>query len=151
MPLAIHSVTPWLTLWTGPRNAINPVFIYDGDCGFCQRSVRVLQAWRVKAHFQANHDSQALLSQVGLTLADSQRYALWLEQDTNGSWQVARGAGAISAALSCCTGVWPGLPLRLISPLYDWPFVKPLVDWVYRWVADHRYWLSKGTCSLPEH
>jgi predicted DCC family thiol-disulfide oxidoreductase YuxK len=143
-------VRQWLGLAKGFRSAVNPVFIYDGDCGFCQQSVQVLQAWGAQATFQSNYDSTALMSAAGLTLPDSQRYALWLEQHPQtGEWLVERGAGAVNAALSRCPGVWPGLPLRLASSLYPLAGIKQVQNLVYRWVANNRYWISQGTCKLP--
>ena len=146
---ALNMLGQWLVLMKGPRPAKQPVFIYDGDCGFCQQSVQVLQSWGVMATFQSNYDSDTLMAEAGLTLPDSQRYALWLEQHPKtGHWHVERGAGAVNAALSRCPGLWPGIPLRLLSSLYPLAGIRQVQDVVYRWVANNRYWLSRGSCQL---
>jgi predicted DCC family thiol-disulfide oxidoreductase YuxK len=127
-------------------------FVYDGDCGFCQQSVQRLKALNVQATFMANYDAATLLEAAGITLADTQRYALWIEQrvDNQASeWRVKRGAAAVNAALGQCIGIWPGQVLRLVSHLYAVPGIHQLQNGVYRLIADNRHRFGSMSCQRP--
>jgi predicted DCC family thiol-disulfide oxidoreductase YuxK len=133
----------------GPKPAIDPVFVYDGDCGFCARSVQTLRALRAQVAFVSNYNAQPLLAEAGLSLPETQRFALYLEWTPQG-WVVQRGAAAVNAALARCSGLWPGLPLRLLSVLYGVAGIQQVQNIVYRWVANNRHRLGPpGACALP--
>lgn len=123
---------------TAPR----PVFIFDGDCGFCTSSAGVLRRFFDPRVRYAIAPYQRLnLTTYGLTASDCDQAAQFVE--TDGS--VHAGHRSIAQALQHSLPVWR--PVGLILTL---PGIDGLASRAYRWVADHRGRLPGGTpaCAI---
>ena len=119
-----------------------PVLIYDGDCGFCTRCVRLAERLPTQVHVLPWQ--QADLAALGTTQARAQREVILV----TASGQVYGGAAAVAELLRTCQGLW-----RIPGSLMTLPVVRTLAARTYRWVAAHRYQLPGSTpaCRLPEH
>lgn len=118
---------------------MTPTLIYDGDCGFCTRSARWIEArWRpgtARIRPGASFDD-AELAALGLTRADVEAAAWWI--GTDGS--AARGEQAVAAALRSATG-WA----RLLGRALGLPGVRRAARPGYAFVARHRHRLPGST------
>lgn len=80
-----------------------------------------------------------------------QRYGLSREELEREAWAIEpsgrryAGAAAMNRVLSDLRGPWPP-----VAALYRLPLIGWLEDWAYRWVADHRSWLSRLWGTTPE-
>ncbi|AMY10039.1 hypothetical protein LuPra_03267 [Luteitalea pratensis] len=121
---------------------MTPVIIFDGDCLFCQRSVRFIHRHdRANAYrFAARQTSVGtrLLGDVGVGLAPNSMVliddeGIWLRSDA-----VLRIAGRLGAPWSVAR-ILLGVP-------------RPLRDGVYRIVARVRHRLARflPACELPD-
>ena len=120
----------------------NPIVIFDGDCVFCQRSVRFIHrhdranAFRFAA--RQTPRGQQLLGDVGIGLAPNSMVLV----DDEGTWlrseAVLRIAGRLGAP-------WSAARILLGVP-------RPLRDGVYRIVATIRHRLTRflPACELPD-
>jgi len=120
----------------------HPVVVFDGDCLFCQRSVRFIHrhdrsnAFRFAA--RQTPRGQQLLGDVGIGLAPNSMVLM----DAEGTWlrsdAVLRIAGRLGAP-------WSAARLLLVVP-------RPLRDGVYRIVANIRHRLTRflPACELPD-
>ncbi|HSV66073.1 MAG TPA: DUF393 domain-containing protein [Mycobacteriales bacterium] len=121
--------------------ASRPVFLYDGDCGFCTRSVRFLHR-HLPVRAEVQPWQAADLAALGVTAQACQRAVQWVAP----SGVVDAGAAAFGRLLLDCGGGWR-LPGRVI--------LTPPVSWLaaaaYRLVARYRYRLpgSTASCQLP--
>lgn len=124
-----------------------PLILYDGTCGLCHRSVRMILAHeREPLHRFAALQSplgQAILARHGLPRDDLS--SLRLVQDPGG--QSERLSDRSTAALEIAATL--KAPLRWLAPLRILP--RPLRDLGYRLVAALRYRLfgRKDLCDLP--
>ncbi|MQA93284.1 MAG: DUF393 domain-containing protein [Streptosporangiales bacterium] len=124
---------------------LRPVIVYDGDCGFCTRSVRFLERYvrppGTITAFQERTDEELAALKVSRERAEHE--VIW----AGPSGRVEGGADAVAAIL-------------LSSPFPYWwpvgsamwlPAVRPTAHAAYRWVADNRMRLPGGTpaCALP--
>lgn len=117
-----------------------PVLFYDGDCGFCNRSVQfVLDHERgPEMHFCALQSEQAkgFFRERNFPQPDLSTLYVW-----DGEKLYERSSGALKVAGYL---KWP----------YSWlkAFVivpKFIRDGAYNWIAKRRHRLAKGTCALP--
>lgn len=102
--------------------------IYDGACGFCRRAVSWLQRLdrhdRIRVHaFQ----DDGVLDRFGLTRAEAEASVWALAPGDR-----ACGARAVCAALDRARGT------GFFSRLHALPGMGVVLEWAYRWVADHR-------------
>ena len=86
------------------------------------------------------NDSPGLAESVGLSR----------EEVDSAAWAVEpgrrhRGAAAINRALAELRGGWP-----LVARAYALPFLRPLEDAAYDWVANHRSIVSRLWSDPPE-
>lgn len=118
------------------------VLVYDGDCGFCTRSARWIEARLPLGYPVVAWQAIPDLAALGLTEADVQRAAWWI--DTDG--RAHGGARAIARALIACRGAWSLVGWALLVPPISW-----LATLVYALVARYRYRLPGATdaCRLP--
>lgn len=123
------------------------VVLYDGDCGFCQQSVRLLKGldWFRLLHFQSARDTDHLpASDVPL---DSQKMLDEMHLLTPDRQSVYAGFTAFRWI------AWR-LPLTApLAPLLYLPGVLPLGNRAYRWVARNRFKLvpcAENACAVPQ-
>jgi predicted DCC family thiol-disulfide oxidoreductase YuxK len=116
-----------------------PVLVYDGDCGFCTSSVRLIGRVPVDADVVAFQ--LADLGALGTTPARAEREVLWIEDGI-----VYGGARAVARLLVRAGGPWRALGLIVLVPPLSW-----LASGVYALVSANRHRLPGGTpaCSLP--
>ncbi len=118
---------------TAPR----PVFIFDGECGFCTSSAGVLRRFFDPGSRYAIAPYQLLdLTAYGLTPSACDRAAQFVGADGS----VSAGHRSIAKALQHSLPVWRPLGVALTLPGID-----GLASRAYRWVAAHRGQLPAGT------
>ena len=116
------------------------MLIYDGDCGICNQSA----AW-ARTHLPADTEivpwqSVDDLATLGLTVADVQTAAYWVDDDGRRH----RGEAAATAVLRRAGGPW-----RVVGTALDTALLRPVAHRVYEWVAANRHRLSRqGACSV---
>ncbi|WP_040950842.1 thiol-disulfide oxidoreductase DCC family protein [Gorillibacterium massiliense] len=117
------------------------VVFFDGECLFCDRSVRFIikrdPQGRFKFASQQSETGQDWLARFNIT---DDRNSLILVEHNKAYFKS-------TAALRICknlSGAWKGLYLLVIIP-------KPVRDFVYGIVAKNRYkWFGKKeSCTLP--
>ena len=124
----------------------NPVLLYDGVCGLCNRLVRFVlkRDRRARFRFASLQSTYAarILKPHGLDPQDLNTLYV-VEED--GERIIAR-SDAVIFMLHELGGLWraASVALRL--------FPKPLRDWAIHVVARHRYRIfgQHETCPLPE-
>lgn len=125
--------------YVGPEPAGSvPLIIWDGDCGFCARSVESIRA-RVgdRAGFEPYQSAAA--RHPGIPVADFQSAVHLVEPDG----RVSRGAEAVLRALA----TQPRFRWSLL--LYLWvPGLAAVSEMVYRFVARHRERAAKAARLL---
>jgi predicted DCC family thiol-disulfide oxidoreductase YuxK len=134
-------------------HACLPILVFDGDCGFCTTSARLLARWVLRRGPAAVTPSvqpwqQLNLADLGLTQDQCTAAVQWVGQDG----QIASGHEAIAAVLRAGHPVWRPLGALLVAPGVSWTAER-----LYSWIADHRYALPGGTPAcraekpVPEH
>ena len=110
------------------------MLVYDGDCGFCRRSLGWLR--RLGATCAAQPWQATDLAAVGLT-EDLAREAAWFVDGE----RTFRGHEAIGRALE--TSRWRGV--RLLGRLLRSRALRPVAAPAYAWVAANRHRLPGRT------
>ncbi len=120
-----------------------PTMIYDGDCGFCKRSVGFLLIRDKKGILDAaaNMEHPRVVNDPEL-FERTQREMLLFDGD--------KVYGGADAALRAWLKVRPWSPLRL----FIWPPFVWIARLVYRWIARNRMLASRilripATCEIP--
>jgi predicted DCC family thiol-disulfide oxidoreductase YuxK len=119
-----------------------PIILFDGVCNLCHRSVQFVLPRDKKGVFRfASLQSpvgQALLKKYGLSGGQTDSFVL-VEKD--------RAYTRSSAALQVVKKLKGGWPLLTVF----WIVPRPLRDFIYDYVARHRYqWFGKAeSCWLP--
>jgi predicted DCC family thiol-disulfide oxidoreductase YuxK len=115
-----------------------PVLIYDGDCGFCTSTVRLVPG---RAAIDVVAFQFADLAALGATREHAEREVLWVQ-----GGRVYGGAQAVARLLMHAGGVWRALGLVLRVPPLSW-----LARGGYALVSGNRHRLPGGTpaCALP--
>lgn len=130
-----------------------PALIYDGDCGFCQASVRWLER-RGAARVLAMHAFQTAppeMALAGLAAADCREVVFVVDQSPAPRrpkvYRAAAAAFALRALPAFSRAGW-----RLLGWLYYLPGLRQVVDAGYAWVARNRHRLlpSHTWCEAPE-
>lgn len=126
------------------------VFLYDGDCGFCSASARVIMRQLDRAGRSGRPPvlpwQHVDLVALGLTEAECEQAVQWVADPGTPHRVALAGPAAIGAVLRYGGPLWrsAGWVLRQgwVSPL-AWP--------IYRLIARHRDRLPGGTaaCALP--
>lgn len=124
----------------------NPVLLYDGVCGLCNRLVRLVLKHDTLAHFrfaslQSDYAARVLQPR-GLDPRDLN--TIHVVEEPAGP--LAQRSEAVILILRELGGFWTAVALALRI------FPKPLRDWGYRIIARHRYRIfgKYDTCPLPE-
>lgn len=120
------------------------VLFFDGDCAFCSKSVR--QVLRFDPHKRVSFAplQGKLAAEMGFAShAAAENGTMVLLRESDG--KVFVRSDALIELARALGGGWRVFTLARFIP-------KPLRDWAYRWVADHRYlFLGKSdACSLPD-
>ncbi len=110
------------------------MLIYDGDCGFCRRSVGWARA--LGATCEMRPSTEVDLPALGLTPEDVAAAAWYVDGER-------RYAGHEAVAMTLCSSRW--LVVRLAGRVVGSRPVRPLARRAYAWVADHRPLLSRLT------
>ena len=107
-----------------------PFFLYDGECGFCQKWMRWL-ARRVRDRIEfVPSQSVADLSRFGLTDEDVRTASYWVDERG-----VAHGGNSsIAHALQRADGLW-----RLVGLALELPVIRVVAGAVYRLIARNRH------------
>lgn len=110
--------------------------VYDGDCRVCTRLASVLETWDSSRQLEVvSSQRQGVMARFPWIPAHAYADALQLVARDGTTWQ---GAAAIERLLDV-------LPRgRWISWVFRIPFVRPLADRFYRWLARNRYRLGCG-------
>lgn len=122
---------------TGPG-----LFLYDQDCGFCQRAVGFARdRLRTRTAFAAWQDVD--LAALGLTPEQTDEQAWVVYPDG----RQRAGGDAVAGVLLAA-----GLPARALGHLVLLPGVRVLNRAAYRVVAANRHRLPSGSaaCAMPE-
>jgi predicted DCC family thiol-disulfide oxidoreductase YuxK len=122
-----------------------PILVFDGDCGFCTTSARLLVRWVLRGRpTSAERPAEPLvepwqrldLAELGLTADQCRSAVQWVDQ----AGQVASGHEAVAAVLRAGHPVWRPIGALLTAPGFGW-----LAGRLYSWISDHRYALPGGT------
>lgn len=107
-----------------------PFFLYDGECGFCQKWMRWL-ARRVRDRIEfIPSQSVDNLPAFGLSDDDVRTASYWV--DENGV--AHRGNSSIAHALQQADGAW-----RLVGLALELPLVRVVAAAAYRVIARNRH------------
>lgn len=119
----------------------SPIFVYDGDCGFCTRCAQFAER-RVPSSARIVPWQWTNLAALGLSEAECDAAVQWV----NPGWPTVAGPDAIAALLGSSTRGW-----RAAGWLLRRAPVRALAWPVYRWVSRNRHRMPGGTpaCSLP--
>ena len=128
-----------------PESA-NPILLYDGVCGLCNRLV----------HFVLKHDTAARFRFASLQSDYAARILQQHALDPGNldtvyvieapSAQPKSRSDAVMSVLHSLGGFWTAIAAALRI------FPRPLRDWGYNIVARHRYRIfgKYGNCPIPE-
>lgn len=119
-----------------------PVFLYDGDCGFCSSCARFVDR-RIHTPVVVQPWQWTELDPLRLTVDEVDQAVVWVTAPGDRT----AGPGAIADLLLSSTRWWWRLSGRVLSPRPIQRILWPL----YRWVARNRHRMPGGTaqCSLP--
>ncbi|MFJ5279552.1 thiol-disulfide oxidoreductase DCC family protein [Streptomyces parvulus] len=117
-----------------------PVLVYDGDCGFCTASVRMLEG-RVRPRCVSVARQRADLGALGVDGDRARHEVLWVTPVGT----VYGGSDAVAKLLLSAGGAWRLLGAALLVPVARNP-----AHVLYRLVADNRSRLPGRTeaCSV---
>lgn len=117
-----------------------PVVFYDGDCGFCNRSVQfILEHERdTTVHFCAlqSEVAQRFFQEHQFPQPDLSTFYFW-----NGSQLFERSSGALKVT-AYLKAPYSWLRIFIIIPRF-------LRDGIYNWIAKRRHKLANQQCALP--
>jgi predicted DCC family thiol-disulfide oxidoreductase YuxK len=119
-----------------PNPPARPLLVYDGDCGFCRTWVA---RWRRTVGPQVDYEELQTAGARFPTIQRSRfRRALQLILPDG---EVFEGAEAVFRTLALA----PGRPRqrRWLAVYQNVPGARPVFEWGYRWVADHRPLLTR--------
>jgi predicted DCC family thiol-disulfide oxidoreductase YuxK len=146
------SMLIWLGTWRRCRCTIRLIamaerplqltLVFDGTCGFCTRSVRLLEALdRNRRVTAVPFQKSSVPASVGLTLQEC-KAAAWAIASDGGRY---RGAEAVNAVVAAALG--STLPLLL----YSLPGIRQLLDFIYYLVASNRSRLPGDPPYCSQH
>jgi predicted DCC family thiol-disulfide oxidoreductase YuxK len=114
----------------GPR----PLLIYEGDCGFCNRSARFI-ARRMPTTAELKPWQLVDLDAYGVTRRQARYEIVWVDVDG----RTYGGAQAVARLLLDCGGAWAALGALMRLPPFRW-----VAHGLYRAVAANRTRLPGG-------
>ncbi len=108
-----------------------PVVLYDGECAFCSRQAATLQQRaRGGLDTQSFQDEGILACYPGLTHEACMREMKLVDR----AGRVFGGAEAVVRSMAMGRG-----PLATLALGYYLPIIRPIANWVYKWIASRRY------------
>ncbi|MBV8201770.1 MAG: DUF393 domain-containing protein [Acidobacteria bacterium] len=120
---------------TVPNPPARPLLVFDGDCGFCRTWVA---RWRRTVGTQVDYEPFQTAGVRFPTIPRSRfRRSLQLIAPDG---EVFEGAEAVFRTLALAPG-HPGR--RWLAAYLHVPGARPVLEWGYRWVADHRPALTR--------
>jgi len=122
------------------------VVIYDGHCAMCTKQVHRLTWWDCQGRlaYLSLHDPEVARRYPDLS-HDAMMREMYVVDQSGGRHH---GAGAIRYLTRRLRRLW------WLAPLLHIPFSLPLWQWLYNFVARHRYWFGKiddcenGSCAV---
>jgi predicted DCC family thiol-disulfide oxidoreductase YuxK len=122
------------------RNNTSKILFYDGDCGFCNKSVQfVLKHERSsEIYFSALQSDFAheFFQQHGLPVPDMSTFYFW-----------SKGKMLQQSTAALIVSEHFRFPFNLIQ--VGWIVPRFIRDALYRFIAKRRHRLAKGFCVLP--
>lgn len=118
-----------------------PILLYDGDCGFCTRTV-----WALQRHVPGDARLEAWqladLPSLGVAAEQTRREVIWIGRDG----RVRGGAQAVASMLQDAGGLWRVAGVALRIPPVSWA-----AQGAYRLIARNRHRLRGTTpaCARP--
>lgn len=120
---------------SGEKKTAKWILIYDGDCEFCRRQIRLLERWDVHKRIEHLPFQEADLDRFGLT-REAVEEAMHLVAPGG---ETTRGAQAAREVL----GLVPRG--RALTWLFRLPGAMPVAEHIYRWVAKRRHRFGCGS------
>ncbi|HZS48949.1 MAG TPA: DCC1-like thiol-disulfide oxidoreductase family protein [Blastocatellia bacterium] len=124
-----------------------PVLLYDGVCGFCNKTIQTILKNDQKgtlrfAALQSDYGQSVIARHQELKSVDS---VVWVESDGNGGEKVSIRSRAALKVMNYLGGIW-----KLFLVFYIVP--APIRDIFYNLIAKYRYrFFGKyDTCLLPD-
>jgi predicted DCC family thiol-disulfide oxidoreductase YuxK len=116
---------------------------YDRSCGLCRREMHALAEFDAEARLELVDCSvpgfaDADLAAAGIPVAEAMR--IIQARDAEGRW--LRGVEVFEAA-------YGGVGLPGVAEMFAHPWLRPLWDRAYPWIARHRYLLSRLGLTAP--
>ena len=122
------------------ESSAHAIVYFDGLCNVCNAFIdflirhdrrRTMKYAPMQGTTAQQHLPAHLVNELS-TMAFEREGAIWTE------------SGAAIRAIAACGGIFALMSIFLLIP----SFVR---DWVYRWVANHRYLFAgrRATCRLP--
>ena len=114
------------------------VLIYDGDCEFCRRQIRLVERFDTRGRIEAVSFQAIDLAAYGVT-RDAAEQAMHVVSPTGRVWRGAGAARQVSKLLPS---------LRPLAWLFHVPGAMFVAERVYRWVAKrrHRFGCDSAGC-----
>ena len=131
-----------------PEPSCNPIILYDGVCGLCNRLVQFLlkrdRRDRLRFASLQSEFAATVLKRHGLDPTDLNTVYLIVNHGKINEQVLARSE-AIIKALDSLGGIWRIAPLGKVLP-------RPLRDMFYKAVAANRYRVfgKSDSCMMPE-
>lgn len=120
-----------------PVDRTRPTLIYDGDCGFCRRSVDLLQRWdREQRIALIPFQDQVRVAAFGIPLPALAAAMHLILPPPDG--RVLAGADAVPELLRLLPGK------RWLAWWFRVPGVLPVARRLYAWIARRRHCLVRG-------
>lgn len=119
-----------------------PLLVYDGDCGFCTRSVFLARRLPARVRWAAEPWQDLDLSALRTTQDRARHEVLWVDE----RGRVFGGAAAVAELLRGTRAPW-----SWVGTLMSVPVLRSMAEWAYRRVAHNRHRLPGTTpaCQLP--
>ena len=116
---------------------------YDRSCGLCRREMHALAEFDAQGRLQLVDCSvpgfeDADLAAAGIPVAEAMR--IIQARDARGRW--LRGVEVFEAA-------YAGVGLQGVAAMFAHPWLRPIWDRVYPWIARHRYALTRLGLTAP--
>ncbi len=115
--------------------------VYDGDCGFCTRTLHLFQRLDVWDRLQLHdaRDRRNVVAKFPLLRDADLDDAMFAVRDD----RAFRGFFAFRVLVRQSPWTWP------LVPLFFFPGAATIGPLIYGWVARNRGRLTTGQCSIP--